>query len=361
MYPWIVVGLLWLCGFFNYADRQALTAVVPAIKSEFNLSDGAMGALATAFMIVYAVTSPFTGYAVDLLSRRVVIPAGLAFWSVICAATALPRSFIQLIVLRAAEGLGESFYFPASMSALADFHGPRTRSRAMSIHQTSVYLGTAGGWYLGGRLGELFGWRSPFWVLGLSGMAYAILLAMSLVEPPRGQTDGEQTLPPMDAGSADQFAADTGALAPRIARIAKNRTAVLLLVMFLGANFVATIFLAWLPAYVSRSFDLGLSDSALTSVFWPLASVPGRRTDRHRRVQGTLRREYLRFVVRRHPAVRPWDGGRTHEHHRLGWGRGRAPHCRARLRSRGPANTDRIDSGALSAGGVARIVRGADR
>ena len=80
-YPWVVVGLLWLCGFFNYADRQALTAAFPAIEREFKLSDGDLGALASAFMIVYSVTSPFTGYAVDLLSRRLLIPAGLAFWN----------------------------------------------------------------------------------------------------------------------------------------------------------------------------------------------------------------------------------------------------------------------------------------
>jgi MFS family permease len=275
-YPWIVVGLLWLCGFFNYADRQALTAVFPAIEREFKPSDRALGALASAFMLVYSLTSPLTGYAVDLLSRRLLIPAGLAFWSLICAATALPRSFFQLLVLRGAEGLGESFYFPASMSVLADFHGPRTRSRAMSIHQTSVYLGTAGGWYLGGLLGERFGWRSPFWVLGLSGTAYALVLAICLVEPLRGGADDEhnraRTGRPSGPDPSDCL---TGSLVERIARIVNNRTAALLLVVFLAANFVATTFLAWLPAYVSRSFKLGLTDSAQTSVFWALASLPG--------------------------------------------------------------------------------------
>jgi MFS family permease len=271
-----VVGLLWLCGFFNYADRQALTAVFPAIEREFKPSDGALGVLASAFMLVYSFTSPFTGYSVDLFSRRLLIPAGLAFWSLICAATALPRSFIQLIFLRGAEGLGESFYFPASMSVLADFHGPRTRSRAMSIHQTSVYLGTAGGWYLGGLLGERFGWRSPFWVLGLSGMAYALVLAICLVEPPRGGADLDpDRLPKSRRPGPEPPDPAQGALVDRIARILRNRTAALLLFVFLGANFVATTFLAWLPAYVSRSFKLGLLDSAQTSVFWALASLPG--------------------------------------------------------------------------------------
>ena len=137
--------MLWFCGFFNYADRQALSAVFPLLKGEFGISDPQLGTLSSAFMLVYALTSPFTGYAVDRLSRRFLIAAGLAFWSLICVATGLARSFLQLVFCRAAEGLGESFYFPASMSVLADYHGPRTRSRAMSLHQTSVYLGTAGG------------------------------------------------------------------------------------------------------------------------------------------------------------------------------------------------------------------------
>ena len=150
-YAWVVVGLLWFCGFFNYADRQALSAVFPLLKGEFGISDPALGTLSSAFMLLYALTSPFTGYTVNLLSRRFLIASGLAFWSLVCAATALSRTFRQLILFRAVEGLGESFYFPASMSVIADYHGPRTRSRAMSLHQTSVYLGTAGGWYLAAR------------------------------------------------------------------------------------------------------------------------------------------------------------------------------------------------------------------
>ncbi len=73
------------------------------------------------------------------------------------------------------------------MSFLADYHGPRTRSRALGIHQTSVYLGTAGGAALAGFLAERQGWRSPFWVLGLVGIVYAVFLSFGLVEPVRSQ------------------------------------------------------------------------------------------------------------------------------------------------------------------------------
>jgi len=188
-YPWLVVGLLWFCGFFNYADRQAVNSVFPLLGKEFSLSDFQLGMLGSAFMIVYASTSPLAGYVVDRVTRRVLIPMGLAIWSLICAATGMSQSYAQLVFFRAAEGLGESFYFPASLSFLADYHGRATRSRALGIHQTSVYLGTAEGAVLAGRLAEHFGWRSPFFVLGLAGAAYALVLGFLLVEPVRGQSE----------------------------------------------------------------------------------------------------------------------------------------------------------------------------
>ena len=275
-YRWYVLGLLWFCGFFNYADRQAVNAVFKPIQTEFQLDDTQLGLIGSAFMLVYASTSPFAGYMVDRVSRRVLIAVGLGFWSLICAATGLVRSFPQLIFLRAAEGLGESFYFPASMTLLADYHSPATRSRAMSIHQTSVYLGSAGGVVLGGFLGERFGWRSPFLILGLSGMVFAGWLATQLVEPKRGQSE------PTESEPHDPFAppspvvkGEQPSLLTNLAEIITNPAALALLGVFVGANFVAAVFLTWLPLFIGRQFGLGLTASSLTSTVWPLASLFG--------------------------------------------------------------------------------------
>ncbi len=275
-YRWFVVGLLWFCGFFNYADRQAVYSVFPLLKGEFGLSNPQLGLLGSAFMVVYAALSPFSGYTVDRLSRRLLITVGLTFWSLICAATALSRNFVQLVFFRGAEGLGESFYFPASMSVLADYHGPRTRSRALSIHQTSVYLGTAGGAVLAGYLGERLGWRSPFWVLGLAGMVYAVFLGVCLVEPDRESTEDDfRRTFPTGADRGNSASDRSLSLLEKIVRIVTNPAAALLLGVFVGANFVAATFLAWLPSFIFERFDLELSSSALASTFWPLASLPG--------------------------------------------------------------------------------------
>ena len=177
------------------------------------------------------------------------------------------RSFVQLVLLRGAEGLGESFYFPASMSVLADYHGPRTRSRAMSIHQTSVYLGTAGGWFWGATLGPVYGWRSPFWVLGLAGMAYAadagVLPGRAAARAGDGQPDVTE---PTSDDERNRFR-QTVLVPARQDRANpdESRTPSLLLAVFVGANFVAGTFLSWLPMFVYReTFTSIWSDSGLT-------------------------------------------------------------------------------------------------
>ena len=276
VYPWVVVGLLWFCGFFNYADRQAVNSVFPLLEKEFHLTGTQLGLLGSAFMVVYASTAPFAGYVVDRVSRRVLIPIGLAFWSLVCAATGTAQTFNQLLTYRAAEGLGESFYFPASMAFLADYHGGRTRSRALGIHQTSVYLGTAGGAVLAGFLAERFGWRSPFYVLGLAGTAYAMLLGFSLIEPVRGQS--EEIKPKGDLGLANELDVDLmikDTIWEKVARVLTNRAAILLLAVFVGANFVAATFLTWLPLFIYRKFDMSVSGSSTTSTVWSLASLAG--------------------------------------------------------------------------------------
>jgi MFS family permease len=282
-YPWVVVGLLWFCGFFNYADRQAVFSVFPLLKDEFGLSNEQKGLIGSAFMLVYALSAPLAGFVVDRTSRRFLIVVGLAFWSLVCAATALARTFNQLLFFRAAEGLGETFYFPASMSLLADYHGPRTRSRAMSIHQTSVYAGTALGGIGAGYLGANFGWRSPFWALGLVGLVYAGWLASQIVEPVRSR-DEDKPDPGPDLAreeiAGEELAEEVLATArpnfgENLAVIFRTPAAVMLLAVFGCANFVAAVFLTWLTDFVYTKFGLSITYSAIVANIFTLASLVG--------------------------------------------------------------------------------------
>ena len=188
-YGWYVVGMLWFTGFFNYADRQAIFSVFPLLEKELGLNSVQLGLLGSSFALVYGICAPFAGNIVDRVRRKSAVLGGLFTWSVICSATALSRNFIQLLFFRAAEGLGETFYFPAAMSLISDYHGKRTRSRAMGTHQTSVYAGTIAGGFLGGLIAEHFGWRSSFVVFGACGIVLGFVLMKVLVEPARGAAD----------------------------------------------------------------------------------------------------------------------------------------------------------------------------
>ena len=167
--------MLWWISFFNYADRQAIFSVFPLLEREMHLTPVQLGLLGSGFAWVYGLAAPLAGVVVDRVSRRRVILAGLHAWSAICAATLLSRNFVHLFLFRAAEGLGETFYFPASTSLISDYHGSDTRSRALGFHQTSVYLGTIGGGFFAGAIAERYGWRPAFAVFGTLGILLGLV------------------------------------------------------------------------------------------------------------------------------------------------------------------------------------------
>jgi MFS family permease len=134
--------MLWSVCVFNYADRQAIFSVFSRLQAEMGLSDVRLGVVGEAFMWVYAAALPLAGAGADRANRKALILGGLLFWSAVTLATGWATEYWHLVLFRALEGLGEAFYYPASMSLLSDYHGPAARSRAMGLHQSSVNVGT---------------------------------------------------------------------------------------------------------------------------------------------------------------------------------------------------------------------------
>src|SRR6266498_4906211 len=199
-YKWIVVAMLWFVCFFNYADRQAIFSVFEPIKGEMGLTGAQLGVVGSSFMWVYAVAAPLAGLVGDRFRRKTLILGGLIFWSLITVATAFSKNYTHLVICRALEGFGEAFYFPASMSLVSDYHGPDTRSRAMAIHQSSVYAGTIAGGTVAGVMGQALGWRSSFYLFGTLGTMLGLALIVWLREPAR--SEAPESMPSPVAGIA---------------------------------------------------------------------------------------------------------------------------------------------------------------
>jgi MFS family permease len=269
-YRWYVVGMLWCISFFNYADRQALFSVFPLLEKELGLSPVQLGLLGSSFAWMYGLTAPFAGLIVDRVRRVPAILWGLQTWSVICLATAFSRTFGHLFFFRAAEGLGETIYYPGSMSLIGDYHGKATRSRAMGLHQTSVYIGTIAGGFFAGLIGQRYGWRWSFIVFGSLGILLGLVLRRTLVEPKRG--GAEDT-----AESAEKVVAPPVLSARQTLRVIFGRPTVLCLMLaFMCANFVAVVLLSWMPKFLYDKFAMNLATAGLTAtLFAQLASMVG--------------------------------------------------------------------------------------
>ena len=260
--------MLWAICVCNYADRQAIFSVFPLLEREMGLSPVQLGLLGSAFAWVYGLGAPFAGMVVDRISRKTAIIGGLQAWSIICVATAFSRNFRHLFLFRAAEGLGETFYFPASMSLIADYHGRDTRSRAMGLHQTSVYVGTIGGGFFAGLIGQYYGWRLSFVVFGALGILLGFALQSFLREPRRGASEAVIPGAPAAAATAPTGARDFFKL------LTGTPTLLCLMGAFMCANFVAVVLLSWMPKFLYDKFHMSLAMSGLTAtVFVQLASM----------------------------------------------------------------------------------------
>jgi MFS family permease len=267
-YKWAVVGMLWGISFFNYADRQAVFAVFPLLEKELHLTSVQLGLLGSSFAITYGICGIFAGALVDRIRRVTAILWGLYVWSLICVATALSRTFPQLLAFRAAEGLGETLYFPASMSLISGYHESGTRSRAMGLHQTSVYIGTIAGGFFAGLIGQHYGWRWSFVVFGGSGILLGAVIHRFLKEP--AARDAKPVPQALPHDSDARSALSTFRL------LLRKPTVLCLLGAFLCANFVAVTLLSWMPKFLYDKFHLNLAMAGLAAtIFAQLASMLG--------------------------------------------------------------------------------------
>lgn len=189
-YALYIFWLLWFANFINYADRYAFLAIGDHVQVEFHLSDTQYGLLATSFLFVYTLSILPMGLLADRINRKTVVAAGITFWSIVTTFTALAPNYGFIFATRAALGLGEGTYFPASTSMLASSYPSKDRAKIMSRWNTGLLVGLAVGFVGAGILYGVFNdqWRPVFYVFGIPGLLLALLIFLSK-EPPRAADD----------------------------------------------------------------------------------------------------------------------------------------------------------------------------
>jgi MFS family permease len=246
----VMVGI----NFLNYMDRFVGTAVSPNIQEEFHLSDFQLGALASVFLLVYAVGAMPFGFWADRGVRKNVIATGVAVWSLATLVTGVTRNYLQLLLTRAFLGVGEASYYPAGTSLLGDYFPKESRGRAMSIWSSGTVFGAAAGFIGGGLVAARFGWRAVFFFTAVPGLLFAAL-AFGLREPKKGEAEarGPQLREAKDANLAT-FRGLWGIRTLRYTIIAET-----LLFFVLAGN------VNWLPVFIHRQFGSSPGSAAVLS------------------------------------------------------------------------------------------------
>jgi predicted MFS family arabinose efflux permease len=201
LYRAYVLALLVSVGIAGWVDRNVLAALLQSIKAELAFSDTQLGLLGgIAFGVFYATVGLPLAWLADRSDRRSLIAAAVGLWSVMTAACGLAGGFPGLFLARVGVGIGEAGGSPPSQSLVSDYFGPGQRARAFGVLYLQIPLGFVAGYWLGGWLDGLVGWRLTFLLVGLPGVALALLVRLTLREPPRGHADAPSA--PETAGTS---------------------------------------------------------------------------------------------------------------------------------------------------------------
>ncbi|QNN43612.1 MFS transporter [Pedobacter roseus] len=182
-YAWVVVALLWFVALLNYMDRQMLSTMKPAMQMDIAELQSAtnFGYLMAIFLWIYGLMSPISGIIADKLNRKWLIVGSLLVWSLVTFLMGYATTFNQIYWLRALMGVSEALYIPAGLSLIADYHSSKTRSVAIGIHMTGLYMGQALGGF-GATIASKFSWQATFHSFGFVGIVYALILVFFLRE-----------------------------------------------------------------------------------------------------------------------------------------------------------------------------------
>ena len=252
--PWRVAVFLFVAAGLNYADRTALSSVIPPLREDLGVTDAQVGLAGLLFLWTYAIASPFAGNLADKYSRSKIVFWSILIWSLITLLTGLSRNTTDLLVLRAALGLAESFYLPAAVALLGEHHGPATRGKAMGFHLIGLNLGVLLGGAFVGSLAEHYGWRPGFWILGVMGIALACGAKYFLSDGP---------VPVAEAKPVTVIAAKPAQAWGYLLRTPSFHG---LLLSAIVAGVASWTFLSWLPLFFSENYGMKLGAAGLAGV-----------------------------------------------------------------------------------------------
>jgi len=168
----------------NFLDRQVVNILAEPIKRDLGLADWQLGMMTgLAFAVFYTVLGIPIARIAETKNRPVIIGASVAAWSAFTVLCGFTQNFWQLILARIGVGVGEAGCTPPAHSLITDYVPREKRASAIAFYSIGTPLGTLAGMAMGGLVADAYGWRAAFMVAGAPGVLFALVAALTLVEP----------------------------------------------------------------------------------------------------------------------------------------------------------------------------------
>ncbi|XP_045536759.1 protein spinster isoform X2 [Papilio machaon] len=240
---YMTVGILCFVNLINYMDRFTIAGVLADVKSEFNIGDDWAGLLQTVFVIAYMVFAPMFGYLGDRYSRRKIMAAGVALWTMTTFAGSYVTNYYWFAVFRGLVGIGEASYSTIAPTIISDLFVGNVRSKMLAFFYFAIPVGSGFGYIVGSVAGAIAGdWRWGLRVTPVLGAVAVILVAFVMQDPERGQAE-ESTMKPTSYGD------DLRALV-------KNPSFMLSTLAFTCVAFVTGALAWWGPLFIYLGLNL---------------------------------------------------------------------------------------------------------
>ncbi len=170
----MIVGTF-LLALLLYIDRICISVAKDPISASLQLTDKQMGWVLSAFALGYALFQTPAGILNDRLGPRKVLALVVSFWSLFTALTGAVRTFASLLVVRLLFGAGEAGAFPGIARAVYSWIPLAERGIVTGINFSGSRLGAAFALPLVAWMIDALGWRNSFFILGIIGVAWAVL------------------------------------------------------------------------------------------------------------------------------------------------------------------------------------------
>ncbi|MCS6493187.1 MFS transporter [Burkholderia thailandensis] len=261
-YEWYVVVICMLAYVFSFVDRQVLVLMIEPIKRDLQLTDTQFSLLnGFAFSLFYAFMGMPIAYLADRYPRPRIIAVGIALWSVATAACGLSRHFLHMFVARMSVGVGEAALSPGTYSMLADYFPKEKLGRAVAVYSLGSFIGGGVAFLVGGYViallkharaftlplvGAVHAWQVTFLIVGMPGLAVALLFALTVRDPQRKELARDRSGVVMRLSCADA-----------LRFVGKHRAT--FFCHYAGFSFYAMALyclLSWTPAFYIRHFGL---------------------------------------------------------------------------------------------------------